>query len=76
MVKLMGNSIKEYIKLLDISKRELARNAGVSHTEINNIINETHIPGVFIAQRIAKILNTTTDDLFWEEKDESKREGR
>ena len=48
-----------------VSLRELAKLAGVSKTQINEIENGQSVPTLKPMCRIAKALNMKIEDIFW-----------
>lgn len=48
----------------NLSQRELAKNVGITYQSLQRYENETVIPSVIIAIRIAKALNVTVEDLY------------
>lgn len=60
------NKVRYYREYYGISKIKLARLAKISHVEIGYIESEERIPNVFIAIRIARVLNVPVEKLFIE----------
>lgn len=59
---------------LDISQTELAKRAGVTRQTIGLIESGEFNPSIKLCIAICKALDTTLNDLFWEEEnDESKQ---
>lgn len=52
--------------LKDMSQEELAKNVGVSRQTINAIENGDYNPTIKLCIAICKALDTTLNDLFWE----------
>lgn len=63
----MSNKVEFFRNYYGLSQRQLAEKANISHAEMNFIEAEKRIPNVFIAQRIAKVLDISTDELFIED---------
>ena len=53
--------------LKDISQQELAKETGVSRQTINAIERGDYNPTIKLCIAICKTLDTTLDQLFWEE---------
>lgn len=68
----MGNEINMKMKLARVaaglSQQELADAAEVTRQTIGLIEKGKYNPSLNLCIRIAKILNKTLDDLFWENK--------
>lgn len=60
----MENNIKELRKKLGYRQEDVAANLGVTRQTINAIENAKYNPTLELAMRLAKLLNTTVDDLF------------
>lgn len=60
----MNNTIKERRKALGLTQNEIAKILDVSRQTINCIENNRYNPTLELAMRIAKLLNTTVDELF------------
>ncbi|AUD64048.1 transcriptional regulator [Tenericutes bacterium MO-XQ] len=55
--------------LLGLSQEELAKQIGVSRQTIILIEKEKYNPSLKLCVAICKALNTTLDELFWEEEE-------
>lgn len=69
----MNNIIKEKLNLqnkLGISTSSIIKNSGVSRTQFYAIIKGECIPKLDTATRIANALNSTVEELFYEEKED------
>lgn len=64
MVLAMKNRIKEKRKAKKISQETLATQCGVSRQTVNAIENNKYDPTLALAFRLAKVLDTTVDELF------------
>lgn len=64
MVIDMENIIREKRKGKGISQEELAKKCGVSRQTVNAIENNKYDPTLSLAFKLAKLLNTTVDELF------------
>jgi transcriptional regulator with XRE-family HTH domain len=51
-------------KLQGLTREQLAHLAGVSVRSVARYENEGHKPGMKIAERLARVLNCTVDELF------------
>lgn len=60
----MKNLIKEKRTEKNITQEEMAKKIDVSLSHYRNIERERNIPNVEIAIKIAKILNTTVENIF------------
>lgn len=64
------NRVKQYRAHQKISQLALARAVGVSRQTINMIENDRYNPSLKLCLNIAKELNVTLNDLFWEDKND------
>jgi len=62
------NRVKQYRAHQKIAHLALARAVGVSRQTINMIENDRYNPSLKLCINIAKELNVTLNDLFWEDK--------
>jgi len=60
----MRNSIRELRKQLGFRQEDIATALGVTRQTINAVENEKYSPTLELAMKLAKLLNTTVDDLF------------
>ena len=60
----MKNKIRELRKQLRFRQEDLATSIGVTRQTINAIENEKYNPTLELAMKLAKLLNTTVDELF------------
>ena len=58
------NTIRERRKEKGISQEELAKRCGVSRQTVNAIENTKYDPTLMLAFSLAKVLETTVDELF------------
>ena len=65
------NHLKEYRSKLGINQTELGKLAGVSRQPISLIERGDYSPSVTLALKLAKICQTTVEDIFVYEEDES-----
>nr|BCT69978.1 helix-turn-helix transcriptional regulator [Staphylococcus aureus] len=63
------NKIKEFRKKKGLSQLDLARNILVSRQTINLIENNKYNPSLDLCLKLASVLETDLNSLFWEEKD-------
>ncbi|TGA97858.1 transcriptional regulator [Sporolactobacillus shoreae] len=61
----MENRIRELRSMLSLSQDDLARRCHVSRQTINAIENNKYDPTLKLAFRLADVLNTTVDALFY-----------
>lgn len=59
--------------LLGLSQEDLAKSIGVSRQTIILIEKEKYNPSLKLCIAICKTLNTTLDELFWEEEESERR---
>ncbi|RIO92691.1 transcriptional regulator [Staphylococcus haemolyticus] len=64
------NKVKVYRAVKKISQLELARSVGVSRQTINMIENDKYNPSLTLCINIAKTLEVTLNDLFWEDEED------
>ncbi|SFD28572.1 helix-turn-helix transcriptional regulator [Clostridium uliginosum] len=60
----MKNKIRELRKSFKFRQEDLANELGVTRQTINAIENEKYNPTLELAMKLAKLLNTTVDELF------------
>lgn len=60
----MENQVRSRRKELGLSQEELAGSCGVTRQTIYAIENNKYDPTLSLAFRLAKVLNTTVDELF------------
>ncbi|MBU7336558.1 helix-turn-helix transcriptional regulator, partial [Staphylococcus aureus] len=61
------NKIKEFRKKKGLSQLDLARNILVSRQTINLIENNKYNPSLDLCLKLASVLETDLNSLFWEE---------
>lgn len=66
---LLMNKVKNYRIATGLSQLELAKKVGVARQTIGLIENNKYNPSLALCIKIAKILNTDLNTLFWEESD-------
>lgn len=64
----MKNNIKDLRTNLKLSQKDLANMCKVSRQTINAIENDKYSPSLELAFDLAKVLNTSVDELFIPEK--------
>lgn len=64
------NKLKEYRAQLGVNQQELGKLVGVSRQTISQIERGDYSPSVTIALRLAKVCNTTVDNIFEYEEDD------
>lgn len=60
------SNLKFYRKNKNLTQSELAEQVGVTKDYISMIERGKKNPGIFLAKRIALILNSTIDEIFFE----------
>ena len=60
----MKNNIRKLRKKLGVRQEDIAIALGVTRQTINAIENEKYNPTLELAMKLAKLLNTTVDELF------------
>ncbi|MDD3270192.1 MAG: helix-turn-helix transcriptional regulator [Syntrophomonadaceae bacterium] len=60
----MKNKIRELRKKFGFRQEDLANSLGVTRQTINAIENEKYSPTLELAIKLAKLLNTTVEELF------------
>ena len=66
------NYLKEHRSRLGINQRELGKLAGVSRQTISLIERGDYSPSVTLALKLARICQTTVEDIFVYEEDDEK----
>lgn len=64
------NRVREYRRNLKLSQMALAEKAGVARQTINLIENDKYNPSLDLCLKLAWILETDLNTLFWREKNE------
>lgn len=59
--------IKSARAMLDITQQDLAKSVGVTRQTINAIEKGDYNPTIKLCLAIAKVLNKSLDELFWED---------
>lgn len=60
----MKNNIKELRKMQSLRQEDLAVKVNVTRQTINAIENNKYDPTLELAMKLARVLNTTVEDLF------------
>lgn len=60
----MRNNIRELRKKLGFRQEDVAKTLNVTRQTINAIENEKYNPTLELAMKLAKLLNTTVEELF------------
>jgi putative transcriptional regulator len=63
----LKNRLKHYRSMRELTQADLAVLADVSRKTINTIENEVFIPSTLLALRLADVLGTTVEKLFYVE---------
>lgn len=66
-----GNQVRKLRRMRDITQAELAKAAEVSRQTIVSIEGGDYAPSVYLALRIAEVLDTTVEELFGRVKETS-----
>jgi putative transcriptional regulator len=61
----LGNRLKEARTRLGLTQTELAERIGVSRKTINTVENSVFVPSTTLALMLARILDTTVEELFF-----------
>lgn len=61
------NRVKQYRTAKKISQSALAKEIGVARQTINLIENDKYNPSLELCLRLAKVLETDLNSLFWED---------
>ena len=61
------NHVKTYRKAKKMSQYELAQSIGVARQTINLIENDKYNPSLALCLKLAHVLDTDLNALFWEE---------
>jgi len=62
---MLVNRVKDFRKGLSLTQEELAARAGVSRQTIISIEKNKFVPGLDVAMKISKSLNTPINKLFY-----------
>ncbi|GMA68933.1 transcriptional regulator [Leuconostoc litchii] len=65
------NHIKAYRKAKKMSQYELAQAIGVARQTINLIENDKYNPSLSLCLKLAHVLETDLNTLFWEEEEDN-----
>ena len=60
----MKNNIREFRKKLDLRQEDIANLLHVTRQTINAIENEKYNPTLELAMKLARLFNTTVEELF------------
>ena len=63
---ILKNKVKQLRAIADLTQEELAQHAGVTRQTIFAIEKGNYTPSVLLALRLARILNHTVEDIFYE----------
>jgi putative transcriptional regulator len=61
----LGNRLKEARTRCGLTQTELAERIGVSRKTINTVENSVFVPSTMLALMLARILETTVEELFY-----------
>lgn len=61
------NRVKNYRKSAGLTQFELAQAVGVARQTINLVENDKYNPSLDLCIRLAQVLHTDLNQLFWEE---------
>lgn len=62
---MLVNRVKDFRKSINLTQEELASKASVSRQTIISIEKNKFVPGLDVAMKISKSLNTPIDKLFY-----------
>jgi putative transcriptional regulator len=62
---MLVNRVKDFRKCINLTQEELAARAGVSRQTIISIEKNKFVPGLDVAMKISKSLNTPINKLFY-----------
>lgn len=65
------NHVREYRRTKKISQMDLAEKIGVARQTINLIENDKYNPSLDLCLKLAWVLGTDLNTLFWREQDET-----
>ena len=65
ILHMLVNSVKDFRKGINLTQEELASKASVSRQTIISIEKNKFVPGLDVAMKISKSLNTPIDKLFY-----------
>ena len=60
------NRVREFGQKMDLSQNALAKEIGVARQTINLIENNKYNPSLDLCIKLAKVLQTDLNSLFWE----------
>lgn len=63
---MLKNRVQEFRKHLNLTQADLAVRVDVTRQTIISVEKENYVPSVQLAMRLAKVLNTSVEDLFYE----------
>jgi putative transcriptional regulator len=62
---MLGNRLKENRARLNLTQQQLAERVGVTRKTINTVENAVFIPSTVLALKLAAVLGTTVEGLFF-----------
>ncbi|MCA8902674.1 MAG: helix-turn-helix transcriptional regulator [Hyphomonas sp.] len=65
----LGVRLKDIRTQAGLTQAELAERVGVSRKTINTVENGVFVPSTILALKLAEVLNTRVEDLFFLEQD-------
>ena len=71
MISIVNNKVRFYREKLGISTYKLAELANISQSHVVAIENGKRVPTIYVAKRLANALETTVDELFPENQEDS-----
>jgi putative transcriptional regulator len=60
------NKVREFRQQINLSQNALAKEIGVARQTINLIENDKYNPSLDLCLKLAKVLQTDLNSLFWE----------
>lgn len=61
-----NNKLKEIIKEKGLKQKFIAEKANITEGTLSGIINNKNVPNVEMAIKLAKVLNMTVEEIFWD----------
>jgi len=71
-VQATGNQVRRSRRMMDLTQAELAKEVEVSRQTVVSIEGGDYAPSVYLALRLADVLDTTVEDLFGSPKELAK----
>ncbi|MEZ4104004.1 MAG: helix-turn-helix transcriptional regulator [Candidatus Paceibacterota bacterium] len=65
---MLKNKVQQFRKRLNLTQADLALKVEVTRQTIISVEKENYVPSVQLAMKLAKVLKTSVEDLFYESK--------